>query len=259
MKTQEKGITLVELLVAVVILLIGIVPMVRVLIFALETGNRARKITVATNLARDMAEEIRMQAFSEEFVRAVNQCDLIGTNPVYPYSDTNPQCFGRESGEDPAQTTSQGGRIKVFDDVDDYDDWCRGDCSNTADDLSDDTYLETYDGYQYDGTQGYPPYLGYTRRVRIHNLELSNRHIKQFTRDPFPGYTSEVNDKLIRRYRLDEDAGFNNWSSLTDDTSGNHMQGLTPFKRIEVTVTFHGPGVQGVEIQDVSYAVMPVF
>ena len=241
---KEQGVTLVELLVAVAILAVGLIPLVRVLMYGLETGNRANKMTISTNLARDLTEEIRSQAFSEEFVYPNPQCNLLGAYPDVP---TVAQCVGRESGEDEANTLSQGGRIEVFDDVDDYDGWCRGrDCSGQPP-------LETYDGYQYDGAQGYPPYRNFTRRVRIHNLDVGNRHVSEFIRDPFASYTSTDSSQLIRRY------DFNNWTALTEDQSGNSVTGLSPLKRIEVIVTYEGPTVKSVGVTDISYAVMPSF
>ncbi len=259
---EEQGMSLVEVLVAAVILLIALVPLMRVLMYGLETGNRANKMTLATNLARDIAEEMRSQAFSEEFVRVQLDSGCLGVSnqTVYPYSDSLAQCFGLESDESVA-TATNGGRILVFDDIDDYGEWCRGDCNDTPDDPSDDTFLETFDGYLYNGSQGYPAYNGFTRRVRVHNLSAVDAEIsvdgsgdsEPFEADPFPDYTSG-GDKtlmLIRRYRFD------NWSSLTRSGT-TFLGGLTPLKRIEVTVTYDGIGAADVEVVDVSYAVMPL-
>ena len=248
MDTKERGMTLIEVLVAAAILLVGIVPLVRVLMFGLETGNRAHKMTIATNLARDLAEEIRIQAFSEEYVYPSPQCNI---NNVYPKITDVRQCFGKESGET-VDTVTNGGRINVFDDIDDYDRWCRGDCNNTPNDASDDTSLETFDGFQYNGNSGYPPYIGFTRRVRIHNIDVGNRHVAEFFADPFASYTTTENTQFIKRYN------FENWSALTSFDGGPYALGLTPLKRIEITVTYSGPGVSDVEVVDVSYAVMPI-
>ncbi len=243
MKTYNRGVSLIELLVAVTILLIGTVPLLRVILFGLETGNRAHKITIATNLARDMAEEMRTQAFSEEFVYNSAECSI---NNVYKKKPDKPQCFGLDSGESGA-TAGNGGRIAVFDDVDDYNGWCRGrDCSGSY------QALETYDGYRYNGSDGYPPYFGFTRSVRVHNLDVGgDRPLHEFYADPFESYTSTDNTQFIKRY------DFQNWSTLTEKTDGTDATGLTPLKRVEITVTYEGPVVKGVDVVDVSYVVMP--
>jgi prepilin-type N-terminal cleavage/methylation domain-containing protein len=268
MNKNEQGLSLVELLVAMVILAIGIAPLVRVLMYGLETGDRANKITLMTNLARDMAEEMRAQKFSEEFVSNPDSaCNGLATKSVFPKQLTNPQCFGLESGEDESQTLTSGGRILEFDDVDDYDGWCRGtECPGPH------RPLETYDGFQYNGQQGYPAYIGFTRRVRVHNLDAQAAFVTEYRAAPFADdsksfadytalvfaeYTAHVVDstQLIKRYNFD------NWSSISIGQAG-----LTPIKRIEVTVTYSGRRTMAnrelgspirLEVTDVSYSVMP--
>lgn len=249
MKSKEQGLSLVELLIAAVILVVALVPLMRVMMYALETGSRANKMTIATNLARDLAEEIRTQAYAEDYVlfNRASGCDY-RTN--YPVDDTKPQCFGLESGEDPNQTRSKGGRIKVFDDVDDYNGWCRGrDCAG------DYKPLETFDGRVYDGSEGYPSYHNFTRWVRIHNLDLMSRSVKTFKRDPFALYTSTNYTQTIKRYL------FENWSTeliFQSDNTSKRATGLSSIKRIEVIVTYDGTDTSGVEVVDVSYVVMPI-
>ncbi len=235
MRKKEQGLSLVELLLAVAILLIGLIPLVRVLMYGLETANRANKITVATNLARDIAEEIRSQAFSEEFVIGSPSCSI---DSVYPNVATTAQCIGRE-GSDEAETLTltQGGRIQVFDDVDDYDGWCRGvGCSDPS------KALETYDGYAYEGAA----YYGFTRQVRVGNVDPTVAYVTEFSADPYASYTATTNVQTIRRYNIDV---YDSWTTLT---------GLTALKRIEVTVTYERSGSAGkVEVVDLNYAVMP--
>ncbi len=242
MHKKEQGLSLVELLLAVAILLIGLIPLVRVLMYGLETANRANKITVATNLARDIAEEIRSQAFSEEFVIGSPTCTVDDASPDstwrYPSVDTTAQCVGREgSGEAETLTLTDGGRIKVFDDVDDYDGWCRGiGCSDPS------KALETYDGHAYEGAA----YYGFTRQVRVGNVDTAVTYVTEFSADPYPLYTSPTNVQTIRRYNMDV---YDSWTTLT---------GLTALKRIEVTVTYERFGSAGkVEVVDINYAVMP--
>ncbi|GAK57417.1 hypothetical protein U27_04384 [Candidatus Vecturithrix granuli] len=248
MKSQEQGLSLVELLIAATILIIALVPLMRVMMYALDTGSRANKITIATNLARDLAEEIRTQAFAEDYVifNRATGCDYKTNYPV----TSNPQCFGLETGEDPAQTRSKGGRIKVFDDVDDYNGWCRGrDCAGGY------KPLETFDGHAYNGTEGYPSYHNFTRRVRIHNLDLIARQVASFKRDPFESYTSTNYTQPIKRYLFD------NWSTVLIYKSGSTTEratGLSSIKQIEVTVTYDGTDTGNIKVVDVSYVVMPI-
>lgn len=244
MKKHEQGLSLIELLVASTILLIAVIPLLQVIMYGLQTSIRGEKITLATNLARDLAEEMRTQAFSEEFVPSGStECPV---DAVYKKKAGVPQCFGLESGESVA-TAQHGGRIAVFDDVDDYDGWCRGkDCQGGY------RPLETYDGFLYNGTQGYPPYLGFTRRVKVRNLDVGgDRPVSEFHADPFASYTSTDGTLFIKRY------DFRNWSALTVKKDGTNATGLTPLKRIEITVTYNGSVVRGIEVADVSYVVMP--
>ena len=242
MRTQkkERGVTLVELLIAMMILLVGLVPMLRAFMFALRTGNRARKMMIATNLARDMAEEIRAQAFSEGYADYKNQSYKL----YYPHTDTA-QRFGLETGENADTTSTNGGRISVFDDADDYDSWCRGsDCGTSSV-----TALETFDGQTYDGSGGYPNYLGFTRRVRVRNVFPS--FATQTSFNPYDPSDYE-NALLISRY------DFENWSTLRFDSDGNDVTGKSSLKIIEITVSYQGPGVENVEIQDLSFITIPM-
>lgn len=248
MKSQEQGLSLVELLIAAAILVIGLVPLMRVMMYALNTGSRANKVTIATNLARDLTEEIRTQAYAEDYVifNRASGCDYKIHYPV----TTTPQCFGLETGEDPTQTRSKGGRIKVFDDVDDYNGWCRGRACTGG-------YkpLETFDGHAYDGSEGYPSYHNFTRRVRIFNLDLMSRNVAYFKRDPFALYTSTNYTQPIKRYLFD------NWSTVLIYKSGSTTQratGSSSIKQIEVTVTYDGTDTSGIQVVDVSYVVMPI-
>ncbi|MCP4402616.1 MAG: prepilin-type N-terminal cleavage/methylation domain-containing protein [bacterium] len=240
MKKNNRGISLIELLVASAILAIGLIPLVTVMMYGLNTSNRAHKMTRATNLSREMAEEIRSQAFSEEFVYGQRDpaCDL---NTSYPEKENAAQCFGLESGEN-IDTASNGGRMTVYDDVDDYHGWCRGvDCGGAK------TSLEDFDGTLHGSQEG----LWFTRRVRVHNLSVAGRHISSFYKDPFESYTSTDSRQNIRRFN------FENWSSDFTQKDGDVASGLTWLKRIEVTVIYNGPTVKGVGVVDVSYAVMP--
>jgi type II secretory pathway pseudopilin PulG len=248
MKHRERGLSLVEILVAIVILLLGIVPLMRLMMFSLRTGNRAHVRTVATDLARGMGEEIRMKAFAEEFIE-----DFPGDRDVlYPNTDT-PQSFGLD-GTETAFSVGDG-RFFAFDDVDDYNQWCRGpacDCTGVIPAaLCDTSPIETYDGNKYDGTKGFPAYPQYTRKVHVFNVNVDAANIGTYRKAPFENLSGMY--IYINRFDFEE----SNFSNITSDAAG-----LSPLKIIEVTVTYHGVRVadsrEAQEVKDVSMAVMPI-
>lgn len=252
MRKQERGVSLVELLVAITILLVGLVPMMRAFLFSLETGNRARKMTIATNLARDMSEEIRSKAFSEEYADYKDNT----WKKVYP-NTTSTQKFGRETGENADTTSSNGGRIMVFDDVDDYDGWCRGiGCGVTPI-----KPLETFDGVKY-GDSGLTDMYGYTRRVRVRNLfpafQVQTSYNPYYSLDDVAAGTvtsEKYKANLIEFKRYD----FENWSSCCRfNDSGKDVTGKSALKIIEVTVTYEGPGMAPIRVQDLSFVTSPM-
>jgi type II secretory pathway pseudopilin PulG len=246
MKNRERGLSLVELLVAITVLLLGVVPLMRLFMFSLRTGNRAHKMSVATNLARGIAEEIRTKAFSEEFT--VGFAD----DPDYYYPNTTTsQSFGLEETFGTSDV-----RFNVFDDVDDYNNWCRGrdcDCTGiTPATLCATSTPETHDGHPYDGSDGYPDYNGFTRRIQVFNLfvlpELT------YERTPYENISTPI---LINRFNFEE----SNFPNLTVNDDGVHALGHTPLKVIDVMVTYRAPvGItrEDVEVHDVSMSVMPL-
>lgn len=256
---QEKGVSLVELLIAVTILLVGLVPMMRAFLFSLETGNRARKMTIATNLARDMSEEIRSKAFSEEYADYKDN----EWKKVYP-NTTSTQRFGLEhDADDPENADATSiqaggkGRIMMFDDVDDYDGWCRGDdCGVTPVKA-----LETFDGLKY-GTSGLTNMNGYTRRVRVRNLfpafQVQTSYNPYYSLDDVAAgtvTTEKYKANLIEFKRYD----FENWSSCCRrNEDGKDVTGKSSLKVIEVTVTYEGPGMAPIRVQDLSFVTSPM-
>lgn len=242
----ERGVSLVEVLVASAILLIALVPMVQIFLYAMRTASRADKMTQLTNLARDMSEEIRSQYFTDELAR-YNETTYAG---IFA-EETALSSFGLETGESnttPAYTTANGGRIAIFNDVDDYDGWCRGvNCSTPAP-------LETYDGIVYSSANGFPPYVGYTQQVKVRNVwALSS---EQIVKTPF--LSGGLADQMtFKRYT------FENWSAyrINPDTSsrflGKDATGRSLLKIIEVTMTYDGPGNEHLEVKDVSLAIRP--
>lgn len=243
MKQQERGVSLVELLVAMTILVIGIVPLMRVMMFSLRTINRARVTSTATNLSRGMGEEIRMKAFAEEFT-----IDFSGDREhYYPVTETA-QTFGTEE----TGFSAGDARFYTFNDVDDYNNWCRGPecvCSNiTPSALCSTSLLETYDGHVYNGNNGYPDYRRYTRKVRVFNLDaIEDESYRRAPYENLSGVTVAIN-----RYNFEE----TNYHNHTADATG-----LSPIKIIEVTVSFtatKGIATEEMTLKDVSIAVMPL-
>ncbi|MBV5340687.1 MAG: prepilin-type N-terminal cleavage/methylation domain-containing protein [Deltaproteobacteria bacterium] len=95
---NEKGFTLVELLVALTIMAIGILAVVQMQIVALQSNSIANSLSVATSLAQEVMEDI--QSWD------VNTPPVIGAftvtrgeqtygrfspvNPVYPFTPVSP-------------------------------------------------------------------------------------------------------------------------------------------------------------------------
>jgi len=235
MVRKERGMSLVELLVAMMILMLGVVPMLRGFMFGLRTGNRANKLSTATNLARDMAEEIRFKAFSEEFTE-----DFAGDPEDFYPMTTTIQSFGLEESFEAGDT-----RLERFDDVDDYDGWCRG--SGCADSSKP---LESAGGHPYTGGR-YPSYYGFTRRVKVFNIFP----IPEFRsyKDPYPDDNS-AEPMAIDRFNLEAA----NLPNLTSDADGGSATGRTPVKVVEIVVSYRGPGIEDVDVKDVNFVVMPL-
>jgi MSHA pilin protein MshD len=95
----RAGFTLAEVLVAVVVIVIALVPLIMVFSQGVKQGKTPQKITVATMLAQDLIEEIMPKKFDE--------------NPLNPVSPAN---LGPEAGE----TRSGLPTTRNYDDVDDY-------------------------------------------------------------------------------------------------------------------------------------------
>ncbi|MBI5555869.1 MAG: prepilin-type N-terminal cleavage/methylation domain-containing protein [Elusimicrobia bacterium] len=96
---KNTGFSLAEILVAVVVIAIALVPLIVVLGQGVKRGKDPQKITVATMLAQDLMEEIMPKLFDE--------------NPSNPDS---PAGLGPETGETRSGTPPNGN----YDDVDDF-------------------------------------------------------------------------------------------------------------------------------------------
>lgn len=132
---EEAGFTFVECLLALIILAVALAPLLLCFPLGAKEGRLARKMTIATDLAEDLMDEIKKMAFEEPGV---------------------PGSFGREGGE----STPRNGTVDAndFDDVDDYDEW------------KIESPPEDMDGNLGDGAGGRPDYRGFTRKVEVINV-----------------------------------------------------------------------------------------
>lgn len=98
-KKNNKGFTLAEVLVAVVVIIIALVPLITVFGQGVKRGKTPQQITVATALAQDLLEEIMAKKFDED-----------PSNPDTP-GNLGPDRFESRTGTPPNRN---------YDDVDDY-------------------------------------------------------------------------------------------------------------------------------------------
>lgn len=257
--TSRAGLSLVELLVALAILAIALVPLLSIFLHALRTSEHANKRVIALQLMRDMQEEARSKAFTEP-------------NPpagaiYFPVQDGDPLPHGLDANDNYLRTSTDRLRNSrlAFDDVDDYDGWCRGqDCAcggtepNTgasADGLCvDDSPLEDYEGNKYAGA-GYPHYHGFTRRVQVYNIW----HTAGGS-DPAP----MPHDMLIGRDEAREIKRFDFYDlraemfPVLSSVNGESARGRTRLKVIHVTVMYRGAGTPDIRVEDSALAVLPL-
>lgn len=269
---DTRGVSLVELLVAMAILAVALTPLLGIFLQSLKLSEKAYRMSMATNLARDMAEEIRVKDFWEPYFGK----DLDRRQPYFPYRDPNPtpQPFGLDtiniSTDGPNDNYVVGNpRYLAFDDVDDYHGWCRGkDCETfclnfvgTPQEVlcRDNTYLETYDGKPYNGRGGYPLYADFTRRVEVFNIHPSNNASKtdkaavSELEHPviFETYTTQAKDFLFYDLRA---ANFQNLTTR----SGMPATGRTRLKVVRVTVEYTGPLTPPIKVEDVNLITWPI-
>jgi MSHA pilin protein MshD len=131
---NNKGFTLAEVLVAVVVIVIALVPLIMVIGQGVKRGKDPQKIAVANLLAQDLMEEIVCKQFDED--------------PLNPDTTAN---LGPDRGETRSGTPPNGN----YDDVDDYD-----------------GFTET-PPREVDGTQ-MTEYTGYTRSVVVDYVLATN-------------------------------------------------------------------------------------
>lgn len=251
---RQHGMTLVELLVAVAILAVGIVPLMSLFTQALKTGEHANKRMIAMNLARDLQEEIRSKAFWEP-----DGADIpsISSDTAYFPLGTTAQPFGLEEADFVNGTDTRYGK---FDDVDDYDHWCRGkecdECPGTTayqGRCVEGSPLQSYDGELFQGT-GYAHYYDFTRSVRIFNIlpnistlvtatetrkgEEAREHVMKVGGDDKAFHFFDIRDENLDNLRVED--------------------GTSRLKVIRVTVKYTGPVTPPVEVEDIGLVVLPI-
>lgn len=252
---SQRGVSLVELLVAVGILAVALVPLLRLFLFALRTAEHSNKKMIAMNLARDLQEEIRSKEFADPIYTGLN--GALGATG-------GPTTVGLETNDTYTAIKSR----QYLDDVDDYDGWCRGqdcDCSDATAPQNTDgrcikgAPLEAFNGDKYRGN-AYPHYFGFTRQVRVYNIyrDVTDR---LGTGDPqehkvWIGVGTERNDKNFQFFNL-QDANFRNLTGSPPGQTGG-ARGRTPLKVIEVTVKYKGPVTPEITITDEALIALPI-
>ena len=239
---KQQGMSLVELLVAVGIFVVALAPLLSIFTQALKTSEHGHKRTIAVNLAREMQEEIRSRQFWEP-----DESDhpTLSGSKYFP-TGTSAQTFGLEEG-----TFGSGdSRISKFDDVDDYNNWCRGeacDCTGITNGVCvDNSPLEDYEGTKLTGA-GYGHYQGFTRRVEIYNIKASNGEPPEHRMILGAGdYKQEVPFNFY---------DFGNEAALANLRAQN---GKTRLKVVKVTVTYTGPVTPNITYEDTALVVLPV-
>ncbi len=97
-KSVQKGVGLMEVLVALFILAIGVLGFAALQLRAMDAAQEATENTVAMNLARDLAERIRVNRTAlSEYKKAINEKSTndscVGTNSITsPKSLAIPKC-----------------------------------------------------------------------------------------------------------------------------------------------------------------------
>jgi len=270
--THKRGVSLVELLVAVAILAVALTPLLAIFLQSLKMSEKAYKMSIATNLARDLAEEIRSQYFWEPYY----SLDAIRKEGYFPMVTTF-QPFGLDTnglGDDKYDpddidghdADTNDGRFAYLDDVDDYDGWCRGkDCETfcttetTASGIcKDESYLETYDGFRYNGSGGYPWYADFTRKVEVFNIYANNNADKSGPADAATlehdiAFKTSTDDKTFLFYDLRE-ANFPNLTTR----GGASASGRTRLKVVKVTVEYTGPITPPITVEDLNLVSLPI-
>jgi prepilin-type N-terminal cleavage/methylation domain-containing protein len=111
---KEKGFSMIELLISTVIFSMGVLSLAQVFILGVNTIHKSKFQIRATNLAREMMEEIQSKAFDETMVGLDPSAQQIPTSFTnYAVSEDTTSGFPLDAGE-------PNGLRSAFDDIDDY-------------------------------------------------------------------------------------------------------------------------------------------
>lgn len=262
---RERGLSLVELLIAVAILATALTPLLAIFVHGVQTAEKGNKMTIANNLARELAEEIRSQSFWEPSL--MNH--PTAKQSYFPIEGGSAQRFGLDTDSSPININdgyaTNKSRYATLDDVDDYHGWCRGDNCNCAGLpasqtilCQDNTPLENYDGTKLS-------YTGFTRRVEIFNIfptPQNNRPTQHSINlvkklDPTTPSNTVYVDAPFQFFDL-RDASFAQLTTSGTGTAKIFATGRSRLKVIRVIVEYQGSATSAVKVEDVSLAVQPL-
>lgn len=110
MKNNKKGVTLIELMITVSVILIALVPLLKLFINANRGNQHLAQVTVAENLIQQTFDEISRQKWDEE-------CSSPGEHITTGSASSPPA-----TEDDPwtVDTAESSGDKTTFDDMDDY-------------------------------------------------------------------------------------------------------------------------------------------
>ncbi|MDD5492643.1 MAG: prepilin-type N-terminal cleavage/methylation domain-containing protein [bacterium] len=108
---NKNGMTMVELMMAVAIILVVVVPLTKVLLNSMQGAMSFGDANKAVQLAQDLMEEIKQKKWDE------NEPAGGGQTPVGSYSA---QPLGRDGVETNPDTNGDNGAKLTWDDIDDY-------------------------------------------------------------------------------------------------------------------------------------------
>lgn len=108
---NNKGMTMVELMMAVTIILLVVVPLTKVLLKSMQGVMSFGDANKAVQLAQDLMEEIKQKKWDENEPAGGGQT---------PAGSRSAQPLGRDGAETNPDTTGANGAKLTWDDIDDY-------------------------------------------------------------------------------------------------------------------------------------------
>ena len=271
-RKNRQGMSLVELLVALAILGIALVPLLSLFVQALKSGEHSNRRTIALNLVRDLQEEIRSKAFMEPDPPTL----ATGVSPYFPNGTSI--SFGCEECTSATFVDGTDKRNTKFDDIDDYDGWCEGkDCNTSKAPCSTNAaawglcgthpVLQAYNGEKYEGA-GFPHYQGFTRAVEVFNIWNNMSTVVQ-AGEVRTGWDPKRHNMYLgvgTDYRKSKPFNFFNLSDVAIQSTAaggprtypKAQKHLTRLKVIKVTVTYVGQMTPDIKVEDLALMPMPV-